>query len=111
MLQAALLTPVLGAMRSLLAVLMSSARGLALLTHHSAECMALMAALDPAEAGQVPADRSTPPGCDLVDPVQFQAPLWPPWTCASWPDACHLRHTAWVWDTISSCHVDCWQLP
>lgn len=48
-----LLTPVLGALHSLLAVLMSCSRGLALLKHHSAECTALMAALDPADAGLV----------------------------------------------------------
>ena len=60
--QGMLLTPVLGALRSLLAVLMSCSRGLALLQHHSAECIALMAALDPAEAGSSTQGAQSPSG-------------------------------------------------
>ena len=67
MCQAMLIGPILGAVQRLLAVLLSDSVGLALLAHNGALVAALLAALDPAAAGEggfgfndSPAPRSVP---------------------------------------------------
>ena len=99
--QVLLSAPILAALRQLLAVLTSCSTGLAVLVHHSPVCNALLAALDPAAAGQLSAG-SQPSGY-VLDSSERCLVLWH--VHAEMPHG--LAHIPWQPDAAGQ--AACWE--